>query len=206
MPAKIPKPTIFAKATEAKNGFLQSVSDLAKQNGSDKDTAKTQKAAFNRPNRSNNVQEYLKDYLLAVSKTGCSNSTIRNYKSDINQFFEFSENQSIEELRNKPKLLAFAHYQRDKGLKESSIKRKLVSLTQFKIWLKEQGLLSSEIPLSPLTKNAQKELNDEVERKIIDNYPIKANLNETKETQIPEEKIRKKNKGLAVAYLSYSTS
>ncbi len=94
------------------------------------------------------IKAHLKQYLLAVAATGCSDATLRNYKSDINQFCDFVPDLQLSDFGNKPKLLAFAHSQRDKGLKEASIKRKLVSLTQFKIWLKQQGLLKSEVPLT----------------------------------------------------------
>lgn len=99
------------------------------------------------------IKAHLKQYLLAVAATGCSEATLRNYKSDINQFCDFVEDLTLSDFGNKPKLLAFAHSQRDKGLKEASIKRKLVSLTQFKIWLKQQGLLKSEVPLTSDTNS-----------------------------------------------------
>ena len=177
MPAKIPKPTIFSMPkTHRKGSFSEKTGEkdalkaspdlknsqdngLNQEPGKDLTTNETQKTFFKDQNRSNNAQEYLRKYLLAVKETGCSKSTIRNYKSDINQFLSFLESNDLDDLKSKPKLVAFAQYQRDKGLKENSIKRKLVSVTQFKLWLKEQGLLSSEIPLSPeLEKTASKEL------------------------------------------------
>lgn len=141
-------------------------------------------------NQSHSVQKYLNDYLLAVNKTGCSSATVRNYRSDINQFLEFLGNFTLNDLRNKPKLLAFAHYQRDKGLKENSVKRKLVSITQFKNWLKEQGLIKSEIPLAVINSSATTTTKDELERKIIDGRENQET--ETNKTLQPEEKGQKK--------------
>ncbi|HPR13853.1 MAG TPA: site-specific integrase, partial [Candidatus Woesebacteria bacterium] len=99
-------------------------------------------------NSAKEIQKHLNSYLLAVKNTGCSAATIRNYKSDIKQFLDFLGENNLEALGSKPKLLAFAKYQREKGLKDSSIKRKIVSIGQFKNWLKDEGLLKSEIPLS----------------------------------------------------------
>jgi len=199
MPAKIPKPTIPVGEFSTKNGFLEILGKTIKQNTSNLGRKKTQKIPTAESKQSNDVQKYLKDYLLAVAKTGCSSSTVRNYKSDIKQFLDFLENPDLNDLRNKPKLLAFAHYQRDKGLKASSVQRKLVSISQFKIWLKQQGLLVSEIPLNSLPtnfeENEKEALNDALERKIIDQgkakvietAPEKANERRT------EDKINVKN-------------
>lgn len=103
---------------------------------------------------SKDVQVYLSDYLLALKEDDCSNSTIRNYRSDINQFLEFLQSSDLESVKSKPKLLAFAQLQREKGLTENSIKRKLTSITLFKMWLKRQGVLRSEIPLPPSTQSS----------------------------------------------------
>ena len=202
MPAKIPKPTIFSMPkTHRKGSFSEKTGekDVLKaspelkihQNDElnqepDKNSAakETQRIFSKDQNRSNNAQEHLKNYLLAVGKTGCSKSTIRNYRSDINQFLSFLESNDLDDLKSKPKLVAFAQYQRDKGLKENSIKRKLVSVTQFKLWLKEQGLLSSEIPLSPeLEKTAAEGL------KTID--PQKFAQEEKKDAQEEIERLKK---------------
>ena len=204
MPAKIPKPTIFSMPKPHKQGSFSEKTgkkqaleaspeskNIAKNHSNQEaDTIKTlnetQNIVSGVQNRSNDVQSHLKKYLLAVKETGCSNSTIRNYRSDINQFLSFLESNDLEELKSKPKLIAFAQYQRDKGLKENSIKRKLVSVTQFKLWLKEQGLLASEIPLSPeLEKIAANEL------KTIE--PQKFSQEEKKNAQIKIESLEKKN-------------
>ncbi len=197
MPAKIPKPSVL----NSKDLHQQGLFSLDKLFGKDKSQSltphKTQTPAVAEKKTSNNVQEHLKDYLLAVSKTGCSSSTIRNYRSDINQFLDFTGNDDLDDLRNKPKLLAFAHYQRNKGLKENSIKRKLVSVTQFKIWLKQQGLISSEIPLANLQiinktnqVDEKEQQNELFVRKIIDQ---KETL-EAKKEQTPDELSKKEPK------------
>ena len=187
MPAKIPKPTIPIKLDLHKSGILRFGEKLIKSNEEHLDAQKTQIQVPTPQKQSNNVQKYLKDYLLAVAKTGCSSSTIRNYRSDINQFLDFADSKDLDDLRNKPKLLAFAHYQRDRGLKENSVKRKLVSITQFKIWLKQQGLISSEIPLHSLENH---ETSDLKTRKIID----QGHKEEAKKTETPDIKNQKKSK------------
>lgn len=149
MPAKIPKPSI---PTEQVPPIKAAHSVLAPVKDKDQtlETANS-KLLFTQQeqNTSKLVGSYLERYLLAVKADGCSSSTIRNYRSDIKQFFEFVRFDEIEALRSKPKLLAFAQAQKDKGLAEASIKRKLTSLTQFKLWLKKEGLIrASEVPLA----------------------------------------------------------
>ena len=102
----------------------------------------------NELNQTKAIEKNLNTYLLAVKNNACSAATVRNYKSDIKQFLDFLGEENLDGLGSKPKLLAFAKYQREKGLKDSSIKRKIVSIGQFKSWLKTEGLLKSEIPLS----------------------------------------------------------
>jgi hypothetical protein len=194
MPAKIPKPTIPIDDQTMKNGSFEVFEDLGSEKElilSNSNEASITTLVAEAISRQKSIQDHLKNYLLAVEKTGCSSSTIRNYKSDINQFLDFIDSQDINDLGNKPKLLAFAHYQRDKGLKENSVKRKLVSITQFKIWLKDQGLLSSEIPLRIFAETDGKDnKNDDLQRKIIDHRgQISPN-----ETQIPDKKIQIKAK------------
>ena len=163
MPAAIPKITSQEKLSSTKGVGI----DFARNKSEDQAQLNALNQLLGGPGRDTDtkeVQTHLKQYLLAVEKTGCSSSTLRNYKSDINQFLDFLGDFDLSAFGNKPKLLAFAHYQRDKGLKEASIKRKLISITQFKIWLKQQGILKSEIPLS-YEKNKNK---DQEARKIID--------------------------------------
>ena len=187
MPAKIPKPSVPVSTDSRKIGLLHFGKQLIKSDQEPLQVHKTQNPPLSDKRTSNDVQKHLKDYLLAVAKTGCSPSTIRNYRSDINQFLDFTESKDLNDLRNKPKLLAFAHYQKDKGLKESSVKRKLVSITQFKIWLKQQGLISSEIPLRSLNENEETDLKT---RKIIN----QDHAEEAKKTETPDVKIPKKSK------------
>jgi len=194
MPAKIPKPSFPINADSNGNGLLHFGKQLFETKTESLQTQKTQMAANSDTKASNDVQKHLKTYLLAVAKTGCSSSTIRNYRSDINQFLDFADSNDLNDLRNKPKLLAFAHYQREKGLKENSIKRKLISITQFKIWLKQQGLINSEIPLAHLDNSTESESslqkNELLARKIINQEPTK----EPKKIKTLEVKKANKNR------------
>ena len=143
MPAKIPKSNQLQTSSPPQNQANPFLNLLGSKNTQKKD----QSYFTSEKSRSDKIQKHLKNYLLAVKSDGCSQSTVRNYRSDINQFLDFLENPTLSELGSKPKLLAFALYQREKGLKDNTVKRKLVSITQFKAWLKEEGLLKSEIPL-----------------------------------------------------------
>ncbi len=84
---------------------------------------------------------FLHEYLLALTDDGCSNSTIRNYRSDINQFASFAGVSSLNELIAKPVLSKFVRYEEEKGLQDSSIRRKLASIAQFGLWAHRKGIL-----------------------------------------------------------------
>ena len=85
---------------------------------------------------------FLQEFLLALKKDGCSNSTIKNYRSDISQFIDFCEEIEIESLLTKTKLDNFYRFQKEKRLKDSTIKRKFSSIVQFGIWMKTEGILT----------------------------------------------------------------
>ena len=88
---------------------------------------------------------FLHQYLLAVKGNDCSPATVRNYRSDIRQYVRFSGTGKLEVLFTKPKLAKFVHQQLDKGLKKSSITRKLSSIAQFGWWLQTEGLLTQDL-------------------------------------------------------------
>ena len=56
-------------------------------------------------------------YLLALKADNCSDSTIKNYRSDIGQFLQFVGQSELETAFQKPKVIAFLRYQRQKRLK-----------------------------------------------------------------------------------------
>ncbi|PIR59826.1 MAG: hypothetical protein COU68_03515, partial [Candidatus Pacebacteria bacterium CG10_big_fil_rev_8_21_14_0_10_45_6] len=97
----------------------------------------------------------LHKYLFALQESGCSPATIRNYRSDIGQFFTFHAKNELHEVMTKPKVLEFLIGEQLHGLKISSIRRKLSSITQFSQWLeandpdirvsKELGSLQAEL-------------------------------------------------------------
>ncbi|NLG06644.1 MAG: site-specific integrase, partial [Candidatus Pacebacteria bacterium] len=148
MPAKIKQNTSREVQKQAKMALAEKKFLELLQNDSVKEAEQTENLQENANNSTKEIEKNLNDYLLAVKNTGCSAATIRNYKSDIKQFLNFLGESNLDALGSKPKLLAFAKYQREKGLKDSSIKRKIVGIGQFKNWLKAEGLLKSEIPLS----------------------------------------------------------
>lgn len=88
---------------------------------------------------------YLHEYLLALRHDGCSDSTIRNYRSDIKQFIEFTDVDTVKELFIKPKLVKFVKSQLEKGLKTSSITRKVASITQFGLWAQHEELIGGDL-------------------------------------------------------------
>ncbi len=84
---------------------------------------------------------FLHEYLLALKADGCSPATVRNYRSDINQFLSFTNQTEVSKSLAKPKLVSFVRYQKQKGLKDSSIQRKLKVINQFGQWMKLEGIL-----------------------------------------------------------------
>ncbi|PIR63589.1 MAG: hypothetical protein COU64_03990, partial [Candidatus Pacebacteria bacterium CG10_big_fil_rev_8_21_14_0_10_40_26] len=94
---------------------------------------------------------FLHEYLLALKADNCSSSTIKNYRSDINQFVSFTNETEVEKAFTKPKAELFIAAQANKDLKESSIRRKLVSIVQFSLWLQAEGVLHSVSEIETLS-------------------------------------------------------
>jgi len=84
---------------------------------------------------------FLHEFLLALKEDNCSKATIRNYKSDINQFLSFINKNNLKIIFTKPKLDSFYRYQKQKNLSDNSIKRKFSSIIQFALWLKRENIL-----------------------------------------------------------------
>jgi len=95
------------------------------------------------------TNQHLSNYLLALKASDCSPSTLRNYRSDINQFIEFTGENRIVSLITKPQLDQFALNQSKKGLKRASVMRKLSSITQFGLWAEGLGLVDKIDPEWP---------------------------------------------------------
>ena len=83
----------------------------------------------------------LRQFLLSLTAVGCSYSTIKNYRSDINQFFNFALSTDLNAILVKPKLQQFITQEHQNGSSFATIKRKLSSITQFSIWLEQVGYL-----------------------------------------------------------------
>ncbi len=109
------------------------------------------------------ANEALEKYLLALKHNNCSPATIRNYKSDIKQFCDFSENDNLEIILTKPKLQAFIESQKAKQLALATIKRKLISIAQFSLWAKRGKLLGNPDMPSGLSTANEQELFDLIE-------------------------------------------
>lgn len=88
----------------------------------------------------------LHHYLLALKSDGCSDSTIKNYRSDIGQYLQFVGAKHLNGVFIKPKIVDFLLYQRQKGLKKSSARRKLASITQFGLWAEQTDYLLQPMP------------------------------------------------------------
>ncbi|MDQ3008352.1 MAG: site-specific integrase, partial [bacterium] len=91
------------------------------------------------------ISVFLHEYLLALKQEGCSPATIRNYRSDINQFWSFAPKNSLEELLTKPIIASFVRYQRQKQLQASSIRRKFAAICQFMLWANRQSLINADL-------------------------------------------------------------
>lgn len=87
--------------------------------------------------------DVLEEYLISLEIDSHSDATIRNYKSDLTQFLEFSTGSSLDKVISEKNIQNFVISQRKSGLKTSSIKRKLTSITQFSLWAEKRGSVSN---------------------------------------------------------------
>lgn len=115
---------------------------------------------------------FLHEYLLALKDEDCSSSTIKNYRSDINQFFGFVNETEVQKVFTKPKVELFIASQAQKGLKESSIRRKLVSIIQFALWLQAENVITSANQLQSLTDSLEKLIETAPQKNITSPKPI----------------------------------
>lgn len=81
----------------------------------------------------------LPNFELALTRANCSKATIRNYRSDINQFLTFCQSSDTRLVFSKNQIELFKVYQEENGLTYSSIRRKLSSLSQLANWMREHG-------------------------------------------------------------------
>jgi hypothetical protein len=82
-------------------------------------------------------------YFLALRNGDCSASTLKNYRSDINQFLRFANKSQLSELMAKPKVAEFLENEQTKGLAESSVRRKRTSISLFATWAVQNNWLQS---------------------------------------------------------------
>jgi hypothetical protein len=99
------------------------------------------------------IEKALHQYLTTLTYNSAADATLRNYKSDIKQFAVFIKAKTLVELLTLNNLKQFALNQKEKGLKASSVQRKLASITQFALWAQRRKLIavaSSEWPATVL--------------------------------------------------------
>jgi|GEM_PF-4289692 len=105
-----------------------------------------------KPKLAPQINEAIEEYVLALKLNHCSRSTVRNYKSDIKQFCEFANENSLNSILTKPKLLEFAQAETDRGLQPSSIKRKLIGIAQFSAWARKGKLITDKRLIESLSR------------------------------------------------------
>ena len=97
------------------------------------------------PNSAVTAQKMLVRFLSETSTKGLSKATIKNYRSDLNQFIEFSQTSNLEALLSRSQVIMFIRFQIQKGLKANSVIRKIASITQFALWNHEQKFYSGDV-------------------------------------------------------------
>ncbi len=85
----------------------------------------------------------LDDFLVSLEVDESSKSTIKNYKSDISQLIAFTGDLRLTSVITQENLGKFISYQKAKDLKQNSIKRKIVSISQFAAWAEKRGDLKN---------------------------------------------------------------
>ncbi|KKS97820.1 MAG: hypothetical protein UV73_C0005G0097 [Candidatus Gottesmanbacteria bacterium GW2011_GWA2_43_14] len=100
-------------------------------------------------NGKDNIKDYhklLKSYLDYLGKKKFSSSTIRNYKSDIQQFLTFAETELKDFNISKDIIDRFMEFQENSvGVMPSSLNRKLSSINSFRKWIMKKIIPSKNI-------------------------------------------------------------
>ena len=86
-------------------------------------------------------QELLEAYLHYLEKKNFSPSTVKNYKSDLQQFLKYTGNELTDLNISKDIIDRFINCQQNTNLNESTLRRKLSSLNSFRSWLLKKSLL-----------------------------------------------------------------
>lgn len=92
----------------------------------------------------NSRDNILKDFLDYLIRKSFSQSTVKNYKADINQLLQFLEKYELQlnDLNNQNTLSSFSEYLTEKlSLTAFSVNRKLSALSSFLKWLYKSGNL-----------------------------------------------------------------
>lgn len=88
------------------------------------------------------VHIFLHEFLASLKTKHHSESTIKNYRSDIQQFSYQAQVTQLSELFEPNTIRSFVHSQIKNGLKHSTIKRKLSSIAQFASWAETEGIVT----------------------------------------------------------------
>ena len=89
------------------------------------------------------IEGKLNEYLTVLTYNSAAEATIRNYRSDVKQLAYFAKAKTLSQLLTLENLKQFALSEKKKGLKATSIQRKLVSITQFATWAQRKKLVSN---------------------------------------------------------------
>ncbi len=93
------------------------------------------------------MQTYFSQYINYLkAERNASPFTIRNYRTDLNDFFHFLKIQNIESLHDINKQILRAYLLRlvQRGIVKASISRKLSAIRSFYHYLQREGLINSE--------------------------------------------------------------
>lgn len=93
----------------------------------------------------NTIALFLKLFLESMERKGNSHATIKNYRSDIQQFINHNQISDPNQLFQKSQIIAFILSQNQKGLKLNSVIRKIASITQFAFWSKNNGYYDGDL-------------------------------------------------------------
>ena len=100
-------------------------------------------------------QELLDAYLHYLEKKNFSPATVKNYKSDLQQFLKYAGNKLTDLNISKDIIDGFINYQQELDSRKSTLRRKLSSINSFRNWLLKKS------PIKKLTHRA-----DEIKPKV----------------------------------------
>ncbi len=97
----------------------------------------------------------LQRFVLALTKSGCKETTIQNYAQDVRLFLNFWPAAPLVDICTKPKIATYLEKERQNGRSAWTLRQRLQSLHRFTAWAHREEYLPSDPLASHLTQTLQ---------------------------------------------------